>query len=184
MSEESLLDARLAEIDRRLRAIQTGLRPVEEPPPAPAPEAVPEAVPEPEAVDEGPPRLEAEAPAPAPEAEEPRLEAEEPAPAEVPATLPALVEELRALGDAHERLLELHRELLAEYASLLERRVVEEPPEPAAGATVSVDAGPFPDGDAVRAFEQALGALPQVTEVAVREYLADDRVVIDVGLAS
>lgn len=176
MSEESLLDARLAEIDRRLRAIQTGLRPVEEPPPASAPEAVPE----PEPVDEGP--LEAEAPRL--EAEEPALEAEEPAPAEVPATLPALVEELRALGDAHERLLELHRELLAEYASLLERRVVEEPPEPAAGATVSVDAGPFPDGDAVRAFEQALGALPQVTEVAVREYLADDRVVIDVGLAS
>jgi hypothetical protein len=49
MPEPSIIDARLAEIDRRLRTIQTGLKPTEPSPPAPVPlHAAPDLDPEPE----------------------------------------------------------------------------------------------------------------------------------------
>ena len=95
MPEPSILDERLAEIDRRLRTIQSDL--------APVPDAEP--------VDE--------APAPDREPEPLRLvEPAEPADSRRAAQLAELLE-------AHERLLELHRELLSQYAEVLERRAGE-----------------------------------------------------------
>jgi hypothetical protein len=152
MPEPSILDERLAEIDRRLRTIQSDL--------APVPDAEP--------------------------VEEPVAEAAEPAPERDPEPL-RLVEratpadsgraaQLAELLEAHERLLELHRELLSQYAEVLERRADER-------ATVAVTAGPFETAGTVREFERALAALPGVSAVTVREYLADDRVQVDVRLA-
>ncbi len=88
MSEKSILDARLAEIDRRLRTIQTGLEPAAQaaqaaqaPPDAPAAVIPPEAAPVPK-------RLTGDARA-----------------------LDELVGRLTALVEAHERLLTAAREL-------------------------------------------------------------------------
>ncbi|HTU28012.1 MAG TPA: hypothetical protein VMF07_01435 [Solirubrobacteraceae bacterium] len=155
MPEPSILDEHLAEIDRRLRTIQSGLVPVpdaesaDEPAdqtPAPEPQPVPEREPEPL-------RL---------------VEPGEPGDSRRAGQLAELIE-------AHERLLELHRELLSQYAEVLERRAEE-------SATVSVTAGPFSTAGTVRDFERALAALPGVSAVTVREYLGDDRVQIDVRL--
>jgi hypothetical protein len=164
MPELSIFDARLAEIDRRLRAIQSDLA---EPEPEPEPEPQPEsrAAPEPEA--EPAPEAPADAPAPG------RLRAAPPLPAEPAASPLAQLHELR---DAHERLLDSHRELLAQYAEVLEHRAA-----PAAGTTVV--AGPFADTDELGAFRRALGSLPGVAEVSVREYLGADRVTLDVRLS-
>jgi hypothetical protein len=99
MPEPSILDERLAEIDRRLRTIQSDLAPV------------PDAEPAEEPVDE--------APAPDREPETLRLvEPAEPVGSKRAAQLAELLE-------AHERLLELHRELLSQYAEVLERRAGE-----------------------------------------------------------
>jgi hypothetical protein len=149
MAEKSILDARLAEIDRRLRTIQSGL--------APVPEAEAESAPleplhlAPIAAPEAAPVVPPEA-APVPK----RLADDTPA---------ALVSELRALVEAHER-------LLAQAAAALS-------PE----QTVGVSAGPFENTEALRRFERALQALPEVRAVTVREYEGPDRVVIDVHLA-
>jgi hypothetical protein len=89
----SILDARLAEIDQRLRTIQTGL--VEEPPPVTPPEPV--APPEP------PPPVAARTPS--------AVDEEEPA---------ELVEELRGLAADHRGLLTSLRSLLADYERLAE----------------------------------------------------------------
>jgi hypothetical protein len=146
MPEPSILDARLAEIDRRLRTIQTGLEPTGAETPLPAPVPL-RAAPEP------------------PELEDGGDEAER------------LVGQLRELGAAQERLLELHRDLLSQYAEALGRQAAPVVP-------VSVTAGPFADGGAVRGFEHALGGLPGVTSVTVREYLGGDRVALEVTLAA
>jgi hypothetical protein len=99
MPEPSILDARLAEIDRRLRTIQSELAPV------------PDAEPTEEPV--------AEAPVAERDPEPLRLvEPAEPADSGRAAQLAELLE-------AHERLLELHRELLSQYAEVLERRADE-----------------------------------------------------------
>lgn len=90
MSEKSILDARLAEIDRRLLTIQSGLAPAAEAAPvaeAAQPERATQAVVPPEA-------------APVPK----RLSAED-------RQLSELVARLTALLDAHERLLASAREL-------------------------------------------------------------------------
>ena len=47
---------------------------------------------------------------------------------------------------------------------------------------IDVAAGPFPNTAALRRFERALSELPDVRELAVREYAGEDRVVIDVHL--
>jgi hypothetical protein len=99
MPEPSILDARLAEIDRRLRTIQSDLAPVPDAEPTEEPvvdEPVAERDPEPL-------RL---------------VEPAEPADSGRAAQLAELLE-------AHERLLELHRELLSQYAEVLERRAAE-----------------------------------------------------------
>jgi hypothetical protein len=141
MAEKSILDARLAEIDRRLRTIQSGL--------APAAEAQAESAP-----------VELRSPAPVvpPEAA--------PIPKRLADDTPAaLVSELRALVEAHER--------------LLARAAAATPPE----QTVGISAGPFENTEALRRFERSLQALPEVRAVTVREFKGTDRVVIDVHLA-
>ena len=139
MAEKSILDARLAEIDRRLRTIQSGLAPATEvgaEPRDPEPVVPPEAAPVPK-------RL-ADVPAPSEAAD--------------------LVAQLRALVEAHERLLTSA--------------------QPAPEQTVGVSAGPFEDVEALRRFERSLRALPEVRDVTVREYEGADRVIVDVYLTS
>jgi hypothetical protein len=190
MPEPSILDARLAEIDRRLRTIQTDLAPLAagpgDPPHPPATERPPH---------------DGAAPSWTPPVPPPRLRAAPPPPEEGPADsghdhrgraqdgragagrrpgadrLEGLIAQLRDLSDAHERLLDLHRELLSQYATLLERGA-------AVPGSASIAAGPFADGAAVRAFQHALSTLPGVESVDVREYLADDRVVFEARLAA
>jgi len=178
MPEPSILDERLAEIDRRLRTIQSGLAPVpdEEPAERPAGEAeasLEETLEPPLAGSEAPrepePRPPASPPPPPPRTPEPLRLVQ-------PAAL-GDAERLADLVEAHERLLELHRELLSQYAEVLERRAGE-------SATVSVTAGPFASAALVRDFEHALAALPGVQAVTVREYVGDDRVQVDVRLTA
>jgi hypothetical protein len=145
MPEKSILDARLAEIDRRLRTIQSGLKPA-----AQAAQAEREArarVVPPEAAP-APKRL-------TPDASE----------------VAALVAQLTALVEAHERLLSRAREQA-------DRR------EPSAtGPSLSVSAGPFASTEALRRFERALQTLPEVRSAVVREYEGADRAIVDVHLS-
>jgi hypothetical protein len=136
MAEKSILDARLAEIDRRLRAIQSGLAPVAEAAPVVPPEAAP-------------------------------------VPKRLPDTPGALVSELRALVEAHERLLASARDLLQSRPPIREEAEV----------SLGLSAGPFASTEALRRFELSLQALPEVRGVAVREFEGTDRVIIDVHLA-
>jgi hypothetical protein len=137
----SLLDERLAEIDERLRSLQAGLEPVGTP-------AADPGLPEPSL----PPPTALHAP------RSTDAPVSDPSP---PAGSERIIAQLRELGDAHERLLDLHRDLLSQYA---------------------VTAGPFADGDAVRAFERGLRGLPGVSATTTREYLAGDRVAFDVRI--
>jgi hypothetical protein len=147
MPDKSILDARLAEIDRRLRTIQSGLAPAVEAAaaqrPSPAPVVVPEAAPVPKRLSDAPPDREAG----------------------------ELVAQLRALVDAHERLLASARERLDGRALA------------AAESWVSVSAGPFSHTEALRRFEGSLRALPEVREVVVREFEGEHRAIVDVHLA-
>ena len=147
MPEKPILDARLAEIDRRLRTIQSGLAPAAEAEAARthdvAPLVAPEAAPVPQRLSDAPPDRQAA----------------------------DLVAELRALVDAHQRLLASARERL------------EGRPAAAAESWVSVSAGPFAGTEALRRFEESLRALPGVREVVVREFEGEDRAVIDVHLS-
>ena len=157
MPEPSILDARLAEIDRRLRSIQSGLQTrtgAGEPATS---------VPQPALTVLRP----AGEPTPEPEA------SSTPPPAGEDAA--TLLDQLRVLRGAHERLLELHHELLAQYADALARAI-----DPPVAPAVRVSAGPFADFEAVGEFERTLQTLPRVTAVSVREYAAEDRVTFDV----
>jgi hypothetical protein len=181
MPEPSILDERLAEIDRRLRTIQSGLVPVPDEPPHD--DAAPTDEPEPHAERHGAESSGAERPADPADPAEPAAAplARDPEPLRLvepdePAARGA-TSQLADLVQAHERLLELHRELLSQYAEVLERRAGER-------ATVAVTAGPFSSADTVREFERALAGLPGVTAVTVREYVGADRVQVDVQLAS
>ena len=141
-----MLDARLAEIDRRLRTIQSGLEPA----------AAAARHPEPPVIE--PPVVPPEA-APVPK----RLSAED-------RQVGDLVGRLTALVEAQER-------LLASAQALTDAR------EPATGPpAVSVSAGPFAGTEALRRFEQALRALPEVRSATVREYEGADRAIVDVHL--
>jgi hypothetical protein len=144
MSEKSILDARLAEIDRRLRTIQTGLEPgaaaARAARDAQAPLIPPEAAPAPKRI-----------------SEEDRQ-------------ISGLVAQLTALVEAQERLL----------AS--SRQAADRGDPEAAGASVSVSAGPFSGTAALRAFERSLQALPEVRSATVREYEGADRAIVDVHL--
>ncbi len=154
MPEPSILDERLAEIDRRLRMIQSGLEPVPDRDPEPGSEPPPEAT--------------LREPPPPPTVLRPAPEPQDDGDSEV-ALLTARLAELTA---AHERLLAATQDMLIEQADLLSR----------AAPAVSVSAGPFADTAALQAFRSALAALPQVREVTVREYLGTERAVLDVHL--
>ena len=166
MPEPSIFDARLAEIDRRLRTIQSGLEPSPPTPPTPAAPTgsgsgsvsadVAEPPPTPPESPLVPPTpLRAVAPPPpAPTAAE---EADR------------LITRLRGLVAEHERLLVEAREALAGAT-------------PSAPAPVSLSAGPFTETAQLRGFAQAVMALPGVREGVVREYAGGDRAVIDVHL--
>jgi len=146
----SALDAHLAEIDRRLRTIQSGLEPAAHADPEPRAFPGPTLVPPP-----------SPSPSPAP-------------PPDPAATRDGeagdLVAHLRDLVAGQERWLASARELLAAYD--------------AASGPVSVSAGPFAGIAALRRFESALAALPEVRRVTVREYVGDDRAVVDVHLSA
>ena len=161
MPEPSILDARLAEIDRRLRTIQSGLEPSPAPPgntlpgvPAPAETAEPHSSPAETPLIPPTPLRAVTPPPPAPSAAE---EADR------------LITRLRGLVGQHERLLGETREALAAAG-------------PTAAAPVSLSAGPFTETAQLRSFAQAVMALPGVREVVVREYAGGDRAVIDVHL--
>ncbi|HYZ82258.1 MAG TPA: hypothetical protein VE571_13360, partial [Solirubrobacteraceae bacterium] len=82
-----------------------------------------------------------------------------------------LVAQLRALVDAHERLLAAAGDALASRT------------QAAPAHTVGLSAGPFAGTEAVRRFQRSLQALPEVRAVTVREYVGADRVIVDVHLA-
>ena len=164
----SILDARLAEIDRRLRTIQTGLADDAGAAPGPA-TALPTkiAVPEPSG-GSGPAAVRPVALAP------PAPEDVGPAHDESADEDPALViAELRGLISDHARLLDAMGELLNSGERLLAR----------APAEVTVTAGPFSSLEAVRDFERALAMLPNVASVDVRGYEGEDRAIVDVHLS-
>jgi hypothetical protein len=83
-----------------------------------------------------------------------------------------------ALAGPQAKLLSSMRELLDAYGLLLAQS--HSPPQP---TPVGLSAGPFATRDAVRAFEQALVALPGVSDVALRGYDVDNRVVFDVHVS-
>jgi erythromycin esterase-like protein len=163
MPEPSILDARLAEIDRRLRMIQSGLEPVRD-------EHDRLAAPEPPQLDplepgdrepvQGNPLRAARVPSPPGQADSTDEE------------VAILTARLSELTTAHERLLATTQKLLIEQADILAR----------ATPSVSVTAGPFTDMTALQEFRNALAELPQVHEVRVREYVGSEGAVLDVRL--
>jgi hypothetical protein len=160
MSEPSILDARLAEIDRRLRMIQSGLESV--PDAAIAPVDPPEAI---QAAPSSPWRPAAPPPLPLTAPEPPRA---------VDHEIAALAGRLHELTAAQERLLAATQDLLVEHADVLSR----------VAPTVGVSAGPFTDTGALQEFKHALATLPQVRGVSVREYAGSESAVLDVHLRS
>jgi hypothetical protein len=193
MSEPSILDARLAEIDRRLRMIQSGLAPVDDvpgdpvaepPPPVPDSPAPPPPVPDLLEPPPPPPSLIARRLAPPPPPPPVAVAGDRDgdgrhgdgreAGRERDDEIAVLTARLTELTAAHERLLATTQDLLIEQADLLAR----------AAPTVSVAAGPFTDTPALQAFQRALKGLPQVREVAVREYVGSEGVILDVHLSS
>ncbi|HEX3691170.1 MAG TPA: hypothetical protein VHV28_15830 [Solirubrobacteraceae bacterium] len=170
MPEKSILDARLAEIDQRLRTIQSGLEPA-----ATAARAERAAQAPPKA---GAPVVLHEAHAPVTPPPEPHAPVVPPEAAPVPKRLTA---DTRALDEALARLTALvdaHERLLASAQELADRRRAGD-----AGAVVSISAGPFDGTEALRRFERSLLALPEVRSAVVREYEGADRAVVDVLLS-
>jgi pyruvate dehydrogenase E2 component (dihydrolipoamide acetyltransferase) len=202
MSDEppqiSILDARLAEIDRRLRTIQTGLvtdaaapagaaaRVTAAPAPAPAAPAAPAAAPSPtlppaaDPASELPPRVAV----PEPGSSAAGLRAVVPPAGDQ--SLAEAIGELHELAVAHENLLGSMRVLLSDYG----RALAEARSAPAAAAggedvrSLTVTAGPFTGTEAVRGFEEALAALPGVREVELRGYEGGNRAIVDVHLSA
>jgi hypothetical protein len=186
MSEISIFDARLAEIDRRLSRIQTGLADVQrseaessglaaghaaEPAPGqvaePAPGQVAELAAEPagDPVRGLPPRVEVPEPG-APVRPAPGTKSS--------GETAALIAGLRQLSEVHERLLDSMRGLLSAYERTLGQ--LQGP------SSVSVSAGPLASTQALRAFAETLERLPVVRDVEVRGYEGGDRVIVDVHL--
>jgi hypothetical protein len=163
MPEPSILDARLAEIDRRLRMIQSGLEPVREA------SADPVAEPPPPLSDPvQPPPL-----APTPLIARRLAPSSPPVPADArDEEIAVLTARLSELTSTHERLLATTQNLLIEQADVLAR----------ATPAVSVAAGPFTDTRALQEFQHAVSGLPQVREVAVREFVGSEGVILDVQL--
>ncbi|MDQ6836523.1 MAG: hypothetical protein M3016_10095 [Actinomycetota bacterium] len=157
--EISILDARLADIDRRLRSIQTGL--VEE---AAAPEAPPEVEWSPPIEVPGEVRRLTPVGNPPPVAADPSGQ-------------------LHELMVAQEDVLSSMRELLQRLERVATVRPAWSDSAPEVGP-VSVSAGPFASTEALRAFEQALQGLPEVSAVQVRGFEGGDRAIVDVHLSA
>jgi hypothetical protein len=97
-----------------------------------------------------------------------------------------------SVAELQTRLLAALQELLGAYESLLVGRGARRAVGAAAGPSgrrpdpspqqLVVTAGPFASTDRLRAFEQALSALPGVRSVSVREYAGEDRAIVDVRL--
>ena len=172
----SILDARLAEIDRRLSTIQIDLAGDAGAAPGSAPGGPPKiAVPEPSGSTARP----AERPvAPAPLAPEDAAGAQDDFGDEDPALV---IAELRGLISDHARLLDAMGELVASGERLLAR--AHAPAPGGAPVQVTVTAGPFSSLEAVRDFERALVTLPNVDSVEVRGYEGEDRAMVDVRLS-
>ena len=168
-SGASELDARLAEIDRRLRSIQAELVPERERAEVAA------------ATGSGP-----DPPVVEPPVVDPPTAAVEPAVVESAVVGPPVFEPddpiraLAALTELQERLLGSIRELLSAYETVF-ARLRQVGPE----ATVhefTVSAGPFTTTGALREFEQRLSGISGVREVTVRSYEGEDRAIVDVRL--
>ncbi len=178
-SGPSELDARLAEIDRRLRTIQNELAPAVEsglaagigPSPGPAPP--------------GPPPTPAPpSPAPDPAPPAPGLDPSPPAPSPDPSP-PTPGPALGPPGDVIRDLIELHERLLTSMRVLLGayEAAIGELPASREGPSVrefTVAAGPFASTESLRRFERTLAAIPGVREVAIRGYEGEDRAIVDV----
>jgi len=193
----SILDARLAEIDKRLRTIQTGLVTDAAAPVDAAVTATPTAAPAAtgrratDTPSELPPRVEV----PEPGSSVAGLRAV-PAPA-ADQSLAEAVDELRELAVTHENLLGSMRVLLSDYERALAearsapagRALADTRSAPAGAAageevrSLTVTAGPFTGTEAVREFEQALAALPGVGGVELRGYEGGNRAIVDVHLS-
>jgi hypothetical protein len=161
--EISILDARLAEIDRRLHSIQSGLvedEPRGRPPRLPPPIAVP-----------------GDGPRAAPPPLSPPLP-----PADAHSAAELLIR-LREVTAEQEDLLGSMRRLLGTL-----QRVATTPAVTAAAApgaprqSVSISAGPFASTEALRGFRTALEALPGVRRVELRGFEGVDRAVLEVHL--
>jgi len=180
MPERSILDARLAEIDRRLRTIQSELAPAPESAGRPSSFPAPTLVPPPDSPRSGlseppgPPRPPTPESPPAPPGPgshlQPASDAQE------------LVAQLRQLVAAQERWLAWARELLVAHDLPPAAGQAFRPSAVPATGPVGVSAGPFSSTEALRRFERALSSLPEVRDVVRREYAGDDRVVVDVHL--
>jgi hypothetical protein len=173
MAQQSILDARLAEIDRRLRSIQSGLAAGDEPSPPLEPEAAP-ASPAPALRDEL--------------AEAGRLVARL---HELTATHERLLASSRELLATFAEALAGAQPRPADQASPADpARSADQAPaaDPVGSAdqaptVVGLAAGPFADTTTLRRFQEALSGLPEVRSVTVREYTGSDRVVVDVLLS-
>jgi hypothetical protein len=167
MPEPSILDARLAEIDRRLRMIQSGLEPVRDDHDPVAPAQLDPRDPggrDPDGREPGAPTPLRATRMAAPQGGQgldPRDE-----------EVAVLTARLSELTVAHERLLATSQNLLIEQADMLSR----------ATPSVSVTAGPFTDTAALQEFRRAVADLPQVRQVTVREYVGSEGAVLDVHL--
>jgi hypothetical protein len=163
--EPSILDARLAEIDRRLHSIQTGL--VEEDPPAALPPriAVPGDHPRPAAArGSGPSTVSGSGPSAALGPGEAQAAAE-------------MLSRLCELVATQEGMLASMRELLAAA-----QRRADAARSPEAASAVGVRAGPFSSTEALRSFRAALEALPGVRAVELRGFEGADRAILDIHL--
>jgi hypothetical protein len=167
----SELDARLADIDRKLRAIQVDLDPEREPRPsrplAPPPEQPPPGRSGPLAS-----LLQRSSPRPVP----PR------ASAALPPALGAMLP-----PEMHAKLVSAMRDLLDAYGWTLRQLPVAPAPAPEPAGEpppLAMSVGPFANTAAVRAFEQELVRLPGVREVTLRGYEGENRAMFDVQLAA
>jgi hypothetical protein len=162
-------DSYLAEIDRRLEAIQGELRPGQARPQEP------------------PPRRGRSGPLAAILQRSDRSAAVKPdEPVEPTAPTQssessALVVQLRAMSELQARLIVAIEELL----ELCESQIRDSPgaaPPSATGNELSLSAGPFAGTEALRAFEHALAELPGVRQVDVRGYEGVDQAVFVIEL--
>jgi hypothetical protein len=150
--EISILDARLAEIDRRLHSIQTGLVASEPPSRLPPPIAVPG-----DGVRASPPPL---------------------PPADAHSAAELLIR-LREVTAEQEGVLSSMRQLLG---TLQRVAATPSAGPATAGSPLSVSAGPFASTEALRSFRAALEALPAVKTVELRGFEGGDRAILEVHL--